>query len=247
MIFQTDGDVAIQMPVDSSPEPPAIPLRHELVSTAVSFLSNPQVVNNSVAQKKAFLLRKGLTSDEVEHAIEWASKGMGAYRPPQDPKVPDPFAVGMYRPVPYPTPVYQPPGLWFATQSLAPAVALVAGMAYGLYLFYKNYIEPRLFSRKKHPLVLIMEGINKLSETVDKMNDGLVTIELNIRKQIEKEMAAHSRPTPTEVAAINEIKREIQSIKTLLLNRKNFPEAPIPSHQVSIPEWQKSDDAKDRQ
>ena len=187
-------------------------------------------------------MRKGLTSDEVDYAIECASNGQ-AYHPTLDSGT----EPGLYRPIPYPNPVYQPPGLWMVTESLAPAVALVAGIAYGVYLIYKNYIEPLLFGQKKHPLLLIMEGINRLSETVDKLNEGLVSIELNIRKQIEKDLALNSRPTPAEKAALNDLKKEILSVKTLLLNRKNFPEAPIPSQSVSIPEWQMADEPKDRQ
>ena len=45
------------------------PPRQELISSAISFLSDPKVQSSSIAQRIAFLESKGLTSPEIDEAL----------------------------------------------------------------------------------------------------------------------------------------------------------------------------------
>lgn len=135
-------------------------------------------------------------------------------------------------------------GVWATTRSLAPSVAMVAGIAYGLYLFYKRYIEPILFGRQKHPFLIIQESVDKLTQSMDSLRDSINSMESNIKKQIEDDLAVAARSRSVEMAAVNDIKAEVISLKALLLNREQFPAAPKLIKSASIPTWQLSDDVK---
>lgn len=52
--------------------PPAVPPREHLITTAIKFLNNPNVLRSAVGQKQAFLRSKGLTEDEIQLACERA-------------------------------------------------------------------------------------------------------------------------------------------------------------------------------
>lgn len=235
-------------------------VRHDVISTAVSFLLNPQVKGRSHEEKRHFLLHKGLTFPEIDLAMESANQGL-------------PYSVMMMKqqqssghnhnlsllpsshqhyPPSGPTHFhhnvhYDYPGAFVMTRALIPSIAVASSFLYGLYLLWKKYLEPRIFGHQKHPLVLIQENLMKLQETVELLNSTMKQLEVNIVDQLKKEIESNARPSPQERAETESLKKELASIKSLLLGRKQFPEAPIPSHQASIPSWQLTDEAKDRQ
>lgn len=232
-------------------------VRHEVVSTAVSFLLNPRVRRNPEDAKRHFLLKKGLTLQEIEIALKHASQGipysLATVTSMQNSLQPPTVSTGPSHPF---LPVgathfhqqvhYEYPGTFAMTRALIPSIAVASSIFYGLYLLWKNYLEPRIYGRKKHPLVLIQENLMKLQETIDLLNVSMKQMEVNIVDKLRKEIESKARPSPQETAAIDSIKKELSSIKSLLLGRKQFPEAPM--HQKSIPSWQLTDEvAKDRQ
>lgn len=223
-----------------------------MVSTAVNFLLNPRVKSNSVGDKRHFLIRKGLTNEEIDVALDYASKGIPFVAPIsshptylQSSGLPSHFApTHLHQQVHY---QYSMPGPFMMTRAIMPSFMMMSGIIYGLYVFYKHYIEPRLFGIQKHPYTVIQEQLTQLTELIKTVNESIKKMEDNIVDRLKKDLEAASKPSVEEVAAWKDIKKELASIKSLLLGRKQFPEAPIPSHQASIPSWQLTDDIKERQ
>lgn len=228
-------------------------LREDLIDTAVHFLLNPRVRDGSLQHKRSFLANKGLNEREIDVAVERANSGQ--IRP-----LPTPFqqtlshnlSSGAYV---QPSLSVQQPAyhqrelpLWLTTRALVPPVAIAAGICYGLYLFYKRYVEPWLFGQqKKHPLVLIQESVASLTQSMERLRDTLISVETNIKRQIENDIGA-VRSNPGDAITLNEIKSEVQSLKALLLNRKQFPATPRIERIAkasAIPEWQLSDEGSD--
>ncbi|KAI8137413.1 peroxisomal membrane anchor protein conserved region-domain-containing protein [Fennellomyces sp. T-0311] len=58
-----------QVPLNAEPATPA-PLREDLLKSAVSFLSSPNVRSADTAKKVAFLRQKGLSADEITEAFK---------------------------------------------------------------------------------------------------------------------------------------------------------------------------------
>jgi len=206
------------------------------------------VRGTSTEEKRLFLFQKGLSIKEVEVALEAAGRGIPYTQhrmvhqslPPALP--PQQYTTHLH---------YEYPGAFAMTRALVPSIAIASSFLYGLYMVWKRFLEPRLYGSRKHPLVLIQENLVKMQETLDLLNNGLKQLEVNIVEKLKKELESKTRPSPVEEAAIESIKKELSSIKALLLGRKQFPEAPttlptIKDHPVSIPSWQLTEEVKDR-
>lgn len=243
------------VPVSSDVRGAGMHLRNDLVSTAISFLLNERVRDKSEDQKRIFLIRKGLTAEEIEVAIDCASRGL-----PLTSRIPDKRSSGgslhhldhernsCVSPQVYRHEIlYQYPGTFAMTRALVPSFILMSGIFYGLYLLYRRF-QHLIFPRKqeKHPLLLVQEALQQLTDVCDSMNKSIRELEENIVTRMRNEMQSLTRPSAEAQAAVNEIKKELSSIKALLLGRKQFPESP-PLTQVSIPAWQMTDESKDRQ
>ena len=132
------------------------------------------------------------------------------------------------------------------------SVALLSGIAYGIYVFYKvsrkmnfdrvffnliliqKYIEPFLFGRKKKG-----DKIDELARTTKAINGELIRVreEINNQKQIQDSSNKLLQST------LQTFKNEIETIKGILLNHKNFSTPSTSSnisHMQKIPSWQLS-------
>ena len=228
-----------------------LPMRHELISTAVTFLKDVRAASHSIDQKKDFLLKKGLNSSEIDLALSiaesQASHGLQVQQFHQtsalqtNPSMPYyPFSQG---------PIY-PSGLQMI-RSLVPPLVIAYGTIYGVYLLYKKYIEPRLFGPpKKHPLYLIIESVTKLQESMNAIQESLDKMEDNIVSKLVVHITNYNQIASSERLAACDLKKELASLKALLLGRNNFPETPYISSvskkiadgsssvNASIPSWQ---------
>ncbi|XP_075237905.1 peroxisomal biogenesis factor 14 [Lycorma delicatula] len=216
-------------------------IRDSLVNTAVQFLQNPNTKSSPLNMKKEFLKKKGLTDEEIESAIQ-KSGIMNFNQPSYDLKNKDqiivnpPMASSDYyysHQVAMPSPPPPPSKLIFL-RDLANTVVVLSGAAYLIYCCYKKYIEPFLFgsrkkSSKKDPLEM---QVIKLKEVLDRVNSNVERLEAKL------DLAAQSQQSED-----NELLTEINSLKGLLLNRKQFPATPQTSSNVaaSIPTWQLSE------
>ncbi|XP_053687739.1 peroxisomal membrane protein PEX14 isoform X2 [Sabethes cyaneus] len=217
--------------------PPALPLREHLISTAVKFLNNPNVVRSAINQKQAFLRSKGLNEEEIQLACERA----GVFT--KDPTVTNHqtvISMGVESSSAFSKYAVQPQQGWFGrVKEMLSSVALISGLMYGVYLFYKKYIEPVIFRNKvKKP---VDEQIADLSKTVEVKIDNLNLELIKIKDEL-------NRVNQTQSAAkeLANFKTDLDSIKGLLLNRKQFASPALPVVRPSIPAWQLQSQSQER-
>lgn len=110
------------------------------------------------------------------------------------------------------------------------SVALFSGIAYAVYLFYKKYIEPFLFGRKKKN---VEEKIDDLSLKVDANMKSLSQEVARVKEEVERN--AYTESLKREIQSL---KTDLESIKGLLLNKKQFASPNLPIVPPSIPSWQ---------
>lgn len=209
--------------------PPLLPPREHLITTAVKFLNNPNVMRSAINQKQSFLRSKGLSEEEIQLACERA----GVFT--KDPNIQSQTVISMgVSPAAHPNANYviQPRQSWFGrVKEILNSVALISGLMYAVYLFYKRFIEPFIFrGKRKKP---VEEQISELNETVEVKIDG-ITFELT---QIKEELA-RVHQVQSNAKELTNFKSDLDSIKGLLLNRKQFASPNLPVVPPSIPAWQ---------
>ncbi|XP_054164481.1 peroxisomal membrane protein PEX14-like [Oppia nitens] len=212
---------------------PVVPINHEviredMVETAVNFLMNPRVIDSPLTQKRTFLLKKGLSLEEIDAAIDRSTRLRQSQTLPSLPV----RAIGLQTG----SPVQPMPSVMIRSTQLISSLALFGGVIYGAYVLYKRFVEPLLFDRpqKPHPYVFIQQQLEQLTNAMTVMQTNMSLIETNIRKQIEDEIRIVRAP---QDVTIHELKSELSSIKALLVNRRQFAATPM----AGIPQWQLSD------
>ncbi|XP_063488060.1 peroxisomal membrane protein PEX14 isoform X2 [Symphalangus syndactylus] len=221
--------------------------RGEQIATAVKFLQNSRVRQSPLATRRAFLKKKGLTDEEIDMAFQ--QSGTAADEPsslgPATQVVPvqPPHLISQ---------PYNPTGSrWRDYGALA---IIMAGIAFGFHQLYKKYLLPLILGGRedRKQLERMEAGLSELSgsvaQTVTQLQTTLASVqELLIQQQqkiqeLAHELAAAKATTSTnwilESQNINELKSEINSLKGLLLNRRQFPPSPsapkIPSWQIPV-------------
>ncbi|XP_015111991.1 peroxisomal membrane protein PEX14 isoform X1 [Diachasma alloeum] len=196
--------------------------RETLISTAVKFLQNPKVSSSPLKQRQEFLLRKGLSEDEIRKACDLA----GLAEPVNDftsVMIPQNYVYQGYG--------YQvmQPTLFYRVKEFFNTAALIGATFYCVYWFYKKFIEPLLFGRKKDSIKDTVEDLDKtVKDSLKEMNESISKVESSVKR-----MTQHQAPDPTIPHLVQELKQDLASLKGLLLSRKQFPSAP-----PSIPPWQ---------
>ncbi|XP_031827744.1 peroxisomal biogenesis factor 14 [Nomia melanderi] len=208
-----------------------LPLRDNLVKTAVEFLQNPKVASSPTERKQDFLRRKGLTDEEITTAFKLASVTLIAdqnvIHKPNDYSV-VPIPPGQVYPYlqahPYQITLFQKVKEFFN------ATALIGATLYCVYWFYKKFIEPYLFGRKKKDS--IKDSVSELDKTIQnsmkEVKQSISKVEDDVQKLTQNQFI-----DPMVPQLVQELKQDLASLKSLLLSRKQFPSAP-----ASIPTWQ---------
>ncbi|CAH7445655.1 Pex14 [Phodopus roborovskii] len=131
---------------------------------------------------------------------------------------------------------------------------IMAGIAFGFHQLYKKYLLPLILGGRedRKQLERMAASLSELSgsvaQTVTQVQTTLASVQELLRQQQQKvqelahELAAAKATTSTnwilESQNINELKSEINSLKGLLLNRRQFPPSPsapkIPSWQIPV-------------
>uniref|UniRef100_A0A182MPJ9 Peroxisomal membrane protein PEX14 n=1 Tax=Anopheles culicifacies TaxID=139723 RepID=A0A182MPJ9_9DIPT len=219
-------------------EPPSLPPREHLIVTAVKFLNNPNVVRSAITKKQAFLRSKGLSEDEIQIACERA--GVFTANPST---IPTQTVISMgvessggsgIGGGSYAKPGYQlqpRPNFLTRMKDMLSSVALLSGLMYGVYLFYKKFIEPLLFRSKKKKS--ITEQLTELNQSMTVKIDTLSAELGKIKEELNQ-----VNQTNTTVKELANFKGDLDSIKGLLLNRKQFASPNLPVVPPSIPAWQ---------
>ncbi|XP_004385215.1 peroxisomal membrane protein PEX14 isoform X2 [Trichechus manatus latirostris] len=131
---------------------------------------------------------------------------------------------------------------------------IMAGITFGFHQLYKKYLLPLIVGGREDRKQLermeasLSELSGSVAQTVTQVQTTLASVqELLIQQQqkvqeLAHELAAAKATTSTnwilESQNINELKSEINSLKGLLLNRRQFPPSPsapkIPSWQIPV-------------
>ncbi|XP_053983010.1 peroxisomal membrane protein PEX14 [Hylaeus anthracinus] len=208
-----------------------LPLRENLVKTAVEFLQNPKVTSSPVGRKQEFLRRKGLTEEEIQTAFKLASVDTTAdqnvIHKSKDYTV-IPISPGHVHPYfqtyPYQITLFQKVKEFFN------ATALIGATIYCVYWFYKKFIEPFLFGRKKKNT--ITDSVSELDKTIQNSMKEVKQSISKVEDDVQK-LTQNQSLDPMVPQLVQELKQDLASLKSLLLSRKQFPSAP-----ASIPSWQ---------
>lgn len=173
------------------------------------------------------MIKKGLTPDEVEIAL----KNSGAYNIPQNSiqqsLTTEPPQVIYQQPPPVVTSIWFRLAKWIASFIAAGCVAYTA---------YKLIIKKYFFNKKsktEKQLELMTSTNAKLNDTLREMKSSVEALKLSV-EQIGKEI--NSLNKDKSAGNESELKSEILSVKSLLLNRSQFPS--IPTVTPIIPSWQ---------
>lgn len=211
-----------------------LPLRENLVKTAVEFLQNPKVASSPIGRKQEFLRKKGLTEEEMQTAFKLASVDItvdqNIVRKSKDYTV-IPISPGQVYPYfqthPFQISYFQKIKEFFN------ATALIGATIYCVYWFYKKFIEPFLFGRKKEDNMAdsVSELDKTIQNTMKEVKQSMLKVEDNVQK-----LAENHSVNPMVPQLVQELKQDLASLKSLLLSRKQFPSAP-----ASIPSWQLDD------
>ncbi|XP_050051751.1 peroxisomal membrane protein PEX14 [Dermacentor andersoni] len=247
----SDGSEVCTAEDKSAVKTPDVQLpRENLIATAVNFLENPRVQGSPLSQKRAFLLKKGLTPEEIDVAIERARVG-------------NPNTVAEHGLVPYPTspPQLPPPlpprlvqpeySIWSQLSHFSSSMVIVGVACYGAYYMYKRYMEPYLRGwdgpkSKPDRLSQVQEQIGALTQAIQQLREAVASLELAVAQDRKLQKPAEALDSAKQDRTISELKSEVLSVKALLLSRNQFPSAPkLTPPAPSIPTWQLSSNGDD--
>lgn len=210
---------------------PLVPIREELVDTAVKFLQNPKVINSPLAQKQKFLQRRGLTEEEIQIACQKSGAYVHHEQNQSAPPLPQsPNFVTGYR-------GYGTVQVSFfdRIREVVHNIAIFSIVAYIIQKFYQTYIAPFLFGTKKKS---IEDKIDDLEKNVEYSISDIKSSLGEVKTEVDK-ISLNSENELT--SQLKELKSEIATVKGLLLTRKQFPSVSnTPVVPPSIPAWQMS-------
>ncbi|KAL7646206.1 UNVERIFIED_CONTAM: hypothetical protein RMT77_003107 [Armadillidium vulgare] len=217
----------------SSPE-----IRQSLVNTAIDFLNMEKILVQPEEKKRQFLIKKGLTSEEIEIAFKNSK-----VPPKENYRVYDIEAQNFTQerrlatlPAPISFPFQYPRTLWTVVRDSFNMFIYITGIALVINYMYQNYIMPFLTGKRtktKEEILLevqasVTEVLKHLESTLEKINNNIL---------LQNEKVSESSMKNLGLSQMEEIKSELGTLKSLLINRNSFPAAPAISY--SIPEWQK--------
>lgn len=218
--------------------------REDLIATAVNFLENPRVQGSPLSQKRAFLLKKGLTAEEIDTAIERSKVISSSANNLQ--LLPHPVSAPPLPPPPPPQLLQPEYSFWSQVSHFSSSVVIIGVACYGAYYVYKRYVEPYLRgwdSPKSRPdrLSQVQEQITALTEAIQQLREAVASLELVVAEDRRLPKSTEAADSVKQDSAISELKSEVLSVKALLLSRSQFPNAPkVTPPASSIPAWQLS-------
>ncbi|XP_067135101.1 peroxisomal membrane protein PEX14 [Centruroides vittatus] len=197
-------------------------LRENLVNTAVHFLRNSKVRSSPLSQKRAFLLKKGLTNEEIDNAIERANIPKDLQLVPQDNNISNLNS--------------SVSSSWIKLKDVWSSIVIVGITFYGAYKLYKNFIEPKLFviTPKENKLANIETQLAELNESLSSLKNSLLNVQDSLSQQQQQIKAMKEEINQESI--LPTIKNEVASIKSILLSRHQFPTSRVTN--PSIPSWQ---------
>lgn len=185
-------------------------IRENLVTTAIKFLSNPNVQRCTMESKERFLRSKGLTDAEIHKAIEKCGEFID---------VPSLTSELMM--------FHHSRTSWFK-EKIVPLI-VYGGFIYGCYWFYKNCLRHFLFVEEPKRKTTV-ECIEELRKSLDVMNASICSLRGDVQTSLKRN---------TFRSELDNLKADIASVKGILLNRNQFPALKTRTEPPSIPAWQR--------
>jgi peroxin-14 len=211
--------------------------RESAIQTAISFLRNPKVARSSLLQKRNFLASKGLSDDEIQLAFERV--GIFTKINMMDTPVEESTVINVPSQAQPPATYKHQMTTFEKIKDLISSAALISGIAYAVYMFYKRYIEPFLFGRKKKG-----DKMDELTKTTKAINGELI----RVREELNNSKQAQESANKVVQNSLQSFKTEIETIKGILLNHRNFSSKPSMSSAAmnipKIPSWQLASKSK---
>ncbi|CAO3642415.1 unnamed protein product [Mucor fragilis] len=166
-------------------------MREELITSAISFLSDPKVQSAPLAKKVSFLESKGMTSEEIEEAMARANGKAATVSTttttssvPQGAMVQQPGMMMQHAPPPLPPrPAYD----W---RDIFIAAVLAGGVGYGVWTLAKRLFGPwfqvptqKELEEDKDKLDAQFQAVeDSLKEIKDQTNTALTTVTSQTKK-----------------------------------------------------------------
>lgn len=222
--------------------------KETLIATAVHFLQNTKVKNVPLSQKRTFLLRKGLTNEDIDTAIERVNTTNNDTNLNQISNFNNNNMVVPHKPA-GPVMVYQQPfSLWYRWREFGSSLMVIGATFYSFYYLFKRYIEPLILGKRKQEedrMSKIERHLMELNKSLSQLRHSLVCVESTLCKPRTRNSNSESDALTSEnetnlqaadMVSLSDMRGDITTIKSLLLSRKQFPAAPTSS--LSIPTWQ---------
>lgn len=197
-------------------------LREELISSAMTFLKDPQVSNSPLAKKIEFLESKELTNEEIQEALR--RSGLS------DTTTPNTNTSATAQPLPtsnpsstYP-PAQTPPPYGYATYNAPPPVpqrdwrdyfvmaTVTAGVGYGIYELARRYVLPLIMP----PTPTALEADKKALEAEFARAQTVLD---QLQKDNEELKASEEARTKKVDEALEELESVINQVKTQVAKR----------------------------
>lgn len=128
------------------------------------------------------------------------------------------------------------------TRLITPSVLLIGGLIYGIYQLVEKFIKPLIYGQEacRSSIDIVRSELINLRQSIKNLEDNLLRVEENVKRNLEIELQQTRTQDYASIAAINEMKSELTSMKSLMLNKDQFPLInPLKSISTGIPEWQK--------
>eukprot|EP00095_Tigriopus_kingsejongensis_P009695 maker-scaffold84_size396325-snap-gene-2.35 protein:Tk09695 transcript:maker-scaffold84_size396325-snap-gene-2.35-mRNA-1 annotation:"peroxisomal membrane protein pex14-like" len=220
-------------PKSELPDNPSPP-DDEKVTTAIRFLENPKVAPSSNEVKEKFLQKKGLSAEEIRLAFQRAKPPtvipMASGVAPQTVMIPVPQQI-------------QPHSGWEKFRNFANFIVLIVGAGYGLKYLWENYVREWLYGPKSEPspeervLSLQQEVILLLQSLTANVKDLQNSLENQTRLMLKNNQDSGLGRAANDL--LDDLKRDVKSIKGLILSPSRFPSSPK-IEPPSLPSWQLS-------
>ncbi|KAI1337029.1 peroxisomal membrane anchor protein conserved region-domain-containing protein [Xylariaceae sp. FL0016] len=173
-----------------------MPIREDVVASAVNFLQDPNVVSSPLENKLSFLRSKNLTQEEID--ASFARTGSPAPTTNTAP-VPSQSAAGPVVQQPYYGQYQQPPYGWQAPPPEPPKrdwrdwfimATVMGGVGYGLYFITKRYISPLVSPPTPEKLEQDKEAVDEQFEkafaTIEQLVKDTETLKASEQERTEK-------------------------------------------------------------
>lgn len=160
-------------------------MNEDLINSAVSFLSDPNVASSPLTKKVEFLESKGLNQQEIEEALNRANAShlttntTGVSRAPTAPEPQPP--IDYYNMAPPPLPERS----WKDYFIMATATA---GVTYGLYQVVSKYLIPSIIPPSQSSIEDDKARVDEEFIKIDKLLEQLSTDQSDIKEQNESKL-----------------------------------------------------------